>query len=204
MSQTSIAQALIDSQGELYSEAIGANIARDTPQELFHWLIGSVMLSARIASGNAVQGAAALREAGLHKIDAILKADGAQIVRVLNKNGYARYDESTADYIRDNARFVEETYGGDIRGMREGDVLKNLQQIKGIGPAGAEIFAREVQLVWDECYPTLGKPGAKAAKKLGLPEASEALADLAGGREAFVRLVAALTRASLEGPSEAV
>ncbi|NDU99525.1 hypothetical protein [Pseudoroseicyclus tamaricis] len=204
MAQEDVAKALIDAQGSLYSEEMGAHIEHDTPQELFHWLIGAVMLSARINAGNAVEGARALRKKGLHKIEAILKADRAQIVRVLNRNGYARYDKSTADYIRDNARFVEEEYGGDIRGMRVADPMKAVQRIKGIGPAGAEIFAREVQLVWDELYPVLGKPGAKAATELGLPEEPERLAELAGSRERFVRLVAALTRAALEGPAEQV
>jgi len=103
---------LIDEQGQLYSEEMGAHPGRDTPQELFHWLVGAIMLSARISASNAVQAARALREAGLHRIDAIREADRAELVRVLNENGYARFDESTADYIRETAAWVNEEYGG--------------------------------------------------------------------------------------------
>ena len=207
--QDDIIDALIDESGVLYSEEIGANIARDTPQELFHWLIASIMLSARISAGNAVQGAAALREAGLHKIDAIQDAAWEDIVRVLNENGYARYDESTARYLQDMAAWAEETCDGDLRRLRDAAedvnaVLKGLQGAKGLGPTGANIFAREAQLVWDVFYPRLDGPAEKQAKKMGLPDDAQKLAGAAGSRERFVRLVAALTRVALDGPGPRV
>ncbi|MFW5655906.1 MAG: hypothetical protein ACOCTP_00395 [Roseicyclus sp.] len=204
-----IIDALIEESGTLWSEEIGANIARDTPQELFHWLIGAIMLSARIGSGLAVQGAAALRAAGLHKIDGIRGAAWEDIVRVLNENGYARYDESTARYLQDVAVWAEETCGGDLRRLRDdakdaGAILKALQGAKGLGPVGADIFAREAQLVWDALYPRMGGPAEDSARKLGLPDDAETLAEAAGSRERFVRLVAALTRVALDGPGPRV
>lgn len=209
MTQKATAKALIDHQGMLYSEEIGANIARDTPQELFHWLICALMMSARISAANAVQGARALREAGLHKIDAIRGADRRDLVRVLNENGYARYDESTADYIRAAAELVDEKYRGDLRALRDagGDgeaILGLIQEIKGIGRVGAEIFAREAQLAWPALYPKVGGPAERAARDLGLPDDARGLAELIGSRERFVRLVAALTRAALDGPADEV
>lgn len=200
---------LIAEQGTLYSEEMGAHIARDTPQELFHWLIGAIMLSARISAGNAVQGAAALRKAGLHKIDAIRRADRTELVRVLNRNGYARYDESTADYLKDTADWLHEAHGGDLRRLRDaaGDakaVLEALQGAKGLGPAGASIFAREAQLAWDVFYPALDGPAEKQARAYGLPDKALDLATAAGDRERYVRLLAALTRVALDGPTEAV
>lgn len=207
MAQKDIVKALIDEQGQLYSEEIGADVSRDTPQEMFHWLLASIMLSTRISADLAVRGCAALREEGLHKVDAILDADRKRLVKVLNENGYARYDESTADYIRDTAAMVKEQYGGDIRKMRgEGadETLKSLQKAKGIGKTGAGIFAREAQLVWDELFPRADGPALDAAGDLGLPKDAGKLKDLAGSRERFVRLMAALTRVSLDGPAEAV
>ena len=207
MARNDIVAALIDAQGTLYSEEMGARIERDTPQELFHWLIGTIMLSARIGAAQAVQGASALRREGLHKIDAIRAVDRTRLVRVLNENGYARYDESTADYIRAAADLVFERYAGDLRRMREGDanaVRQAVQEVKGIGPAGAGIFAREMQMVWDELHPSAEGPALDAAGDLGLPQDPGELADLAGSPERMVRLVAGLTRAALDGPAEAV
>ncbi len=199
-----IIEALIEESGTLYSEEIGADIARDTPQELFHWLVASIMLSARISAGNAVQGAAALRAAGLHTIEALRDAAWEDIVRVLNENGYARYDESTARYLQDTAAWAKETCGGDLRRLRDkagdaGAVLKALQGAKGLGPTGADIFAREAQLVWDVFYPRIDGPAETQAEMLGLPVDAVDLAGAAGSRERFVRLVAALTRVALGG-----
>ncbi|MDF0601840.1 hypothetical protein P1J78_13925 [Psychromarinibacter sp. C21-152] len=209
MGTRDVVDALIEHQGRLYSEEMGAEIARDAPVQWFHWLIGALLLSARIAAANAVAAGAGLKSEGLHKIDAILAADRETRIRVLNENGYARFDNRGADYIEAAAQLVKERYSGDLRklcaagGDRAG-ILKALQEVKGIGPAGAEIFAREAQLVWAPLYPTLGKPAEAAAAELGLPQDADALADLAGGRARFVRLVAALTRASLDGPAKAV
>ena len=83
-------------------------------------------------------------------------------------------------------------------------ILKALQEVKGIGGTGAEIFAREAQLVWDAFYPRADGPALKAAGELGLPTDAGALKHLAGSRERFVRLMTALTRAVLDGPSDEV
>ena len=208
MSRKDVVTALIEHQGQLYSEAIGANIARDTPQELFHWLIGALMLAARIDSGLAVDAAAKLREAGLHKIDAILDADDDRLIEVLTEGGYTRYREVTTGYLKETAAWARDRFDGDLRVLRDeaGDadaVLQALQGAKGLGPTGAAIFAREAQLVWDIFYPRADGPALDAARDLDLPTGAEALQDLAGGRERFVRLMAALTRAALDGPAEA-
>ncbi|QPH53047.1 hypothetical protein [Pontivivens ytuae] len=207
MSHKDIVNALIDSQGTLFSEEMGANIARDTPQELFHWLEGAILLSARIATAQAIEAAQALRAEKLHKIDEILAIDKWDMVAVLRHNGYKRYDTVTTEYIKDAAQMVRDRYDDDLRGMKSDDpdeVIARIKEVKGIGDVGADIFAREVQLVWDVFYPRADGPALDAAKDLGLPTDPQELAALAGSRERFVRLMAALTRAALDGPSEQV
>ena len=209
MARADVVEALIETQGQLYAEAMGANIGRDTPQELFHWLIGAILLSARIGASNAMEAARTLRSEGLHKIDALREASRQDVVRTLREGGYGRYEENAADQIRAAAELVGERYGGDLRRLRDeaGDadaILGALQEVKGIGGVGASIFAREAQLVWDPLFPRVDGPALDAAGELGLPKGADALRELAGGRERFVRLVAALTRAKLDGPSDAV
>jgi hypothetical protein len=209
MSKQDIADALIEHQGQLYSEEVGANIARDTPQELFHWLIASMMLAARIDSGLAVKSAARLREAGLHKIDGILDADEDRLIEVLTEGGYTRYREVTTGYLKETAAWVKDELHGDLRRLRDSaedadELLEALQGAKGLGRTGAAIFAREAQLVWDALFPRADGPALEAAKDLGLPTDADDLRDLAGDRERFVRLLAALTRAALDGPADAV
>lgn len=209
MAREDMVDTLVDSQGRLFSEEVGANIARDVPQQWFHWLLTAQLCSARIAADKALEASAALREAGLHKIDAILESRRDDRIRVLNQHGYARFDNVGADQIHAAAELVDETYDGDLRQLREagGDaagISKRLQEVKGIGATGAGIFCREAQLAWDELYPQSDKLCLKAAEEFGLPSDAEALARLAGSRERFVRLLAGLARAHLLGPSDEV
>lgn len=207
MSQQDSVDALIRDQGVLFSEGMGATIARNTPQELFHWLCGSILLAARISSDLAVQAAQGLRSEGLHTVDALVAADEATIMRCLGENGYKRYDGVGTDYLKATARLVQDHYNSDLRNMLDDDpdaVLGRLKEAKGLGDTGAGIFAREAQLVWDVFYPRLDGPAIRAANALGLTTDHGALVSMAGSRERFVRLAAALTRADLGAPSEAV
>ena len=204
-----IVTALIEDHGTLYSEDIGANIARDEPVQWFHWLVGVQLMSARIAAGNAVQAARALKDEGLHKVDALAQVNRNHLVKVLNENGYARYDNQGADRLRAMAKEVAEFHAGDLRHLRDqgGDrqgILSHLRRLTGIGPGGASIFAREAQIAWGALFPTLEDPAAGQARKLGLPDNAGTLADKAGSAERYTRLVAALTRAALDGPTERV
>jgi hypothetical protein len=40
------------------------------------------------------------------------------------------------------------------------------EEFKGIGDAGADIFCREVQIVWDELYPFADRKALATASKL--------------------------------------
>lgn len=203
MAQTDIIDDLIETRGTLFSEEIGANIARDVPQQWFHWLLGAQLMSARIAAPQAVEAAAALKGEGLHKIDAILDSSRDTRIAVLNANGYARFDNRGADQMHDLAQQVRDWHGDDLRRLRDegGDrngILNRLQDFTGIGPGGAAIFAREAQLAWDALYPILDKAASGQAEKLGLPTDPDTLANRAGTRERFTRLAAALTRTALD------
>ena len=203
MAQTDMIDDLIETRGTLFSEEIGANIARDVPQQWFHWLLGAQLMSARIAAPQAVEAAAALKREGLHKIDAILDSSRDTRIAVLNANGYARFDNRGADQMHDLAQQVRDWYGDDLRRLRdEGStrdgILGRLQDFKGIGPGGAAIFAREAQLAWDALYPMLDKGASGQAEKLDLPTDPDTLAARAGTRDRFTRLAAALTREALD------
>ncbi|MSU90390.1 hypothetical protein GE300_12310 [Rhodobacteraceae bacterium 2CG4] len=209
MGKQDVVEALIDSQGVLYSEQAGIELGRDEPAQWFLWLSAALLMSARIDAAQAVRAAAALRADGLATAGAVLASDRAARVRVLNANGYARYDNQGADYLHDAARLVADRYGGDLRRLvadacDRADVLQRLRQVRGIGATGAQIFCREAQLVWDVLFPFAEGPCLDAARALGLPADAEALVRLAPSRRGFTRLVAALTRAALEGPSDAV
>jgi hypothetical protein len=98
---------------------------------------------------------------------------------------------------------LTERWGGDLRRLRkeaDGDVSalrRLLQEVPGIGPAGADIFLREVQRVWPEVAPYLDAKALSGAERLGLPKDPEKLLELAQDTEPAV-LAAALVRAALD------
>jgi hypothetical protein len=123
-------------------------------------------------------------------------------VKVLNRSGYARYDESTSRYIEETTRLLLENYGGDLRKLR--DAAKRdpaqertlLKKFKGIGEVGADIFFREAQLAWEELFPFADQRALKTAQKLGLGQDAKGLARVVERRD-LPRLLSALIAVDL-------
>lgn len=196
--------ALLARHGRTFSDQLRIDLAKGTPAPLFQWLCAALLMSARIYSERAVQAAAALKQAGWTTAQRMAESRREERVKVLDNAGYVRFDESAARMLGDTAELLVSAYGGDLRKLREkagrDPVAEKrlLMEFKGIGDLGADIFLREVQLVWGENYPFADSRALDAAAHLGLPHTPEGLADLVT-REDFPRLVAALVRASLTG-----
>jgi endonuclease III len=199
-----LVRALLNRHGTTYAQELKIPIERNTPAALFQLLCATVLFSHRISNETAVSAARALFERGWTSARAISASTWRQRTTALNRAGFARYDESTSRLLGDNAEFALEWYGGDLRRLREEaerDPVSErqlLQEFKGIGPTGADIFVREVQLAWSELAPFVDRRAAQAARKLGLPADAESLRRLAPGKK-FVQLVVALVRTELAG-----
>ncbi|GGB89028.1 endonuclease [Novosphingobium endophyticum] len=198
------AQRLLADHGQTYAEEIGIALDRDEPMPLFQWLVAALLFSARIGAAQAVRAARALNEAGLTTVDHMADATWEQRVRVLNENGYARYDESTSTKLAKTCELLRERYRGDLRNLRaaaDGDaarILELIEEFNGIGPLGAQIFAREVQGIWPELQPFADDKALKVARRLKLGDSADDLAKLVG-EERLPALLAALVRADLAG-----
>lgn len=199
-SKKDIVRNLLDRHGRTYCDELGIDIEKNTPSPLFRWLVASLLFSARIGSGQAVKVARALSEAGWTTPEKMAGATWKQRVDVLNKHGYARYDESTSRMLEDTSRHLTEKYDGDLRRLREeadGDekrAVTLLTEFKGIGETGADIFLREAQAAWDEFYPFADERSLKAAGRIGLDNDAKSLSRLVPKKE-FPRLVTGLLRA---------
>lgn len=148
-------------------------------------------------------GTRALFDHGLTTPRKMADATWERRTRILNESGYARYDESTSRYLEDSAELLLDRWHGDLRELRDtadGDAdtaVELLGEFKGIGPAGAQMFVREVQGVWPELAPFLDEPARRSAERLGLPTSAQSLRRLVDDDAAFVQLVAALVRSGM-------
>ncbi|ANH94512.1 endonuclease [Streptomyces sp. NPDC058319] len=200
--EAEIVRDLVAEHGETFAHEAGIPL-KDTPQPLYRLLVLAVLLSARIRGSVAVAAARELSEAGLRDPRSMAAADWQRRVDALGRGGYRRYDERTATQLGEGAELVQERWGGDLRRLHReagGDVaaLRDLlQEVPGLGPAGADIFLREAQAVWTDIAPYLDAKALSGAERLGLPEDPERLASVAGDTDPAA-LAAALVRAALD------
>ncbi|SFH71496.1 hypothetical protein [Modicisalibacter xianhensis] len=200
---------LLDRHGKTFAVELGIDLKKGTPSPLFQLLCLALLSSARLSAGNAMQACKALGKAGWRTSRKMAATRWEQRVEILNKNGYARYDEKTASQLRDMVQILETRYAGDLRKLRteaEGDIDKArrlLKEFKGIGDVGAEIFLREVQVSWEEYQPFADNVALKASRKLGLGQDATSLAKHVTA-EQFPVLVAALVRSHLAKDHEQI
>jgi len=203
-SRKSVIGALLEHYGRTYSEELKLGVERNTPSGLFQLLCFSMLASTRISHDLAARAMTALRWHGWRTPQKMVDATWRQRTDVLNHAGYARYDESTSRYLADSAQHLLDAYGGDLRRLRaasDRDVKeerRRLQEFKGIGETGADIFQREAQVAWPEMAPFLDKKAQQAAARLGLPKDPRKLIAAAPRKKDGPRLVAALVRCSLD------
>jgi hypothetical protein len=200
---------LLERHGRTYAAEAGVRL-RDTPAPLFRLLVLSLLLSARIDARIGVAAARALADAGWTTPRKMAASTWDERTRTLNHAGYARYDERTSRMLGDTVDLLLDRYDGDLRRLRDecdhdpGREGVALQRFSGIGAVGAAIFAREVQLVWDEVFPFADQRALITADRLGIGDDATALTRLVDDRTEFVRLVAALVRCGLRGDAEEI
>ncbi|GGW39742.1 endonuclease [Streptomyces xantholiticus] len=200
--QRAVLHALLDDHGRTYAEEAGITL-RDTPQPLYRLLVLAHLLSARIRASVALAAARELSDAGMRSPRAMREATWQDRVDALGRGGYRRYDERTATQLGDGAELLLERYGGDLRRMRKQadgnlDQLRDLlREVPGLGPAGVDIFLREVQSVWPEAGPLLDEKALQGARRLGVADDPGTLLRLADDADP-AHLAAALVRAALD------
>lgn len=201
-SKRDIARAVLDRHPRSYADELRVDVGRNTPAPLYQWLIASLLFSARIAAGQAQGAARALFDRGWRTPQKMAQTSWSERVEVLNRSGYARYDESTSRYIGDTTALLLDRYGGDLRKLRAaagrdaGNERELLKAFKGIGDVGTDIFFREVQVAWDEVFPFADRKALDVARRLGLDDGAAALARLVDRRD-LPRLLTGLVRVGL-------
>lgn len=117
---------------------------------MFKWFLLCLLFGKPIRSETAVDTWRLFLEKGLDNPVAILSASERELVRVLNRGGYTRYQHVTARGLQTCMDQLIRGYEGSLfmmleNSINEDEFIKRLKELHGVGPKVAEIFSREVE-----------------------------------------------------------
>ncbi len=168
---------LVEATGGRFSVELGIDLSSLQPNELFKWLLASLLFGARISRKIAGRTYRSFEKHDALSIESILAKGWQDLVEILDKGGYARYDFKTAAKLLEVAENLKSRYGGDLNRLHSessgpADLENRLMALgKGIGPVTTNIFLREMRGLWEKAQPALSRPAIIAARELGyLPE----------------------------------
>ena len=164
----SVKEAL--SKLQSYSAELGLDLHK--PEDRFKWFLASVLFAKRISAQAAKETYLAFEQEELTTPDAILDAGWDRLVEVLDSGGYTRYDFSTATNLLAIAKELKEKYGNlenlHAAATSPADLEKRLQEFRGVGPVGVNIFLRELRGIWPEAQPKPSAAAVAKARQIGL------------------------------------
>jgi hypothetical protein len=131
-----------------------------------------VLFAKRISAETAKETYLCFEQEELTSPDAILEAGWDRLVEVLDSGGYTRYDFSTAANLLGIVKALKEKYGSLERLHTESsspkDLESRLQEFKGVGPVGVNIFLRELRGIREKAKPKPSPMAVVTAQKIGL------------------------------------
>ncbi|MFQ6080806.1 MAG: hypothetical protein ACE5OW_03955 [Candidatus Bathyarchaeia archaeon] len=155
-----------------YSDELGLDLTR--PKDRFKWFLASILFAKRISADIAKKTYRRFEEEELTTPETILAAGWDRLVQVLDSGGYVRYDFSTASNLLRIMEELKKKYG-DLEGLhRESsdpmDLERRLQEFRGVGPVGVNIFLRELRRIWKKAKPKPSRFAVKTAQRVGLKD----------------------------------
>jgi endonuclease III len=153
-----------------YSKELSLDLSK--AKDRFKWFLASVLFAKRISAKIAKETYLYFEQENLTSPNAILEAGWDRLVEVLDLGGYTRYDFSTAKNLLGLAKTLKEKYG-DLEQLHSessspADLERRLQEFKGVGPVGVNIFLRELRGVWEKAKPKPSPMAVATAQKIGL------------------------------------
>ena len=137
-------------------------------------MLAAVLFGARISGKIAVKTYTEFARAGLVSSGRILNAGWDDLVAVLGRGGYTRYNFKTADKLLEVSNTLLREYTGDLNSLHRlaADPLdpeRRIKQLgKGVGDVTVNIFLREMRGIWPKAQPLPSKKLVKATRALGL------------------------------------
>ncbi|NVZ50424.1 DNA methylase [Pseudomonas sp. B6002] len=132
---------------------LGIDLTSEDDNSLFKWFIASFLMGKRIQAPIAAQAYRVIvEEEGCDTARKLQHCTSAQLVAMLGRAHYVRYDESTAQRLLDLSARLNAQYAGNITQMRDASedrqsFEKRLAEFDGVGPKTIEIFMRDAAAV---------------------------------------------------------
>ena len=198
--------AILSAYGVLPLQDLGLDKPNEaTPDTILALVLHAMLTSARISHQLAYKSVKAVIEAGYHKLETLKKSTWEERTVVLTEGGYTRYREKTATALGELAEFVEREYKGDLNNLLKransspAKTRKHLQEIKGIGKVGVDIFFDTAQNVWPSLAPFIDPRSMETAERCGLGRDVNAIWEMVNKEpEEMCKLASALTIVRLE------
>lgn len=132
---------------------LGITLKPDDESSLFKWFIASFLMGKRIQAPIAAQAYRVIvEEQGRDTPRKLQHCTSRELVSMLGRAHYVRYDESTAQRLLDLSAKLNAEYAGKITRMRDASedrqaFEKRLGEFEGVGPKTIEIFMRDAAQV---------------------------------------------------------
>lgn len=132
---------------------LGIELKPGDDSSLFRWFVASFLMGKRIQAPIAAQAYRVIvEEEGRDTARKLQHCTSRELVAMLGRAHYVRYDETTAQRLLDLSAKLNAEYGGRITRMREASedrpaFEKRLGEFEGVGPKTIEIFMRDAAKV---------------------------------------------------------
>ena len=128
---------------------LGIELTPEDDGSLFKWFIASFLMGKRIQAPIAAQAYKVIvEEQGRDTARKLQHCTSRELVAMLGRAHYVRYDETTAQRLLDLSAKLSAEYAGKITQIRSASAdrqafEKRLAQFDGVGPKTIEIFMRD-------------------------------------------------------------
>lgn len=165
--------------GGRYSTELGIDVDGGEA-EVERWFLAATLFGTRISAAVAGRTFRVLDGAGLTCIAQARLVPWDDLVALLDRGGYARYDFRTATRLQALSEIVDQRYDGQVAGIGRrfsayAELRDALDTLPGWGSVTVELFLRELRGVWPGAEPPLDDRATRAARHLGLLDSHDGL-----------------------------
>lgn len=161
---------LIDRFGQLRSEGLGIDLDSGKEEEVFKWFLASILYGKRIEENVIINTYRGFEKENILTPKAILDTGWRKLVILLDTGGYVRYDFNAADNLIKISEKLLSEYGSltalHKKALESKDLEKRLLEFRGVEPATASFFLREMRHAWTKANPAISPYAELAAEKL--------------------------------------